>query len=358
MTRGWLFVTLALLGCAPEADERAARDETVGLDTGPHGAVVVEEGRAVVRAQTAEAIQLWANAPAFALTVTRATAGDVLLEVRNAMPEAELRGAPHVELASDEPTVRRWRVSLSADPTRLRLAPPEDAAADRSASWRFGFLADIQDGIDGVQDVFATLNAQPDLRFVLGAGDITQDGTREEMARFEGELAGLERPFYSTLGNHDVIEGTRWHEVFGRGSYRFLFRGVQFSLVDSASATLAPQARRWLDGWLAEGRRRTHVVAMHIPLLDPVGVRNGAFGSRAEAGSVVAAMAEGGVDLALYGHIHSFYAFEHGGIPAYIAGGGGAFPERLDGYERHVMVVEVAADGGVLDAVYVGVPGG
>lgn len=349
MSRAWWMV-LCLAGCAPEAAERATRDETVGVASTVHGDVVVTGGLAVVRSQTADTIQLWASAPAIELTVTRPVAREVAIEVLNAMPEAVLTGVRASSVASPRPTQKRWLAVLPEGTSRFTIAPPEATSA---GAWRFGFLADVQDAIDRVQDVFATLNAQPELSFVLGAGDLTQDGTLEEMARFEAELVGLARPFYSTLGNHDVLEGTLWHDVFGRGSFRFTYRGVQFTLLDSASATLDPKTTSWLQGWLDEGRSRTHVVAMHIPLVDPVGVRNGAFGSRAEAAKILAMMAGGEVDLALYGHIHSFYAFDHAGIPAFIAGGGGAFPETLDGYERHVLVFDVGAEMGVIGTSYV-----
>jgi 3',5'-cyclic-AMP phosphodiesterase len=39
--------------------------------------------------------------------------------------------------------------------------------------------------------------------------------------------------------------------------------------------------------------------------------------------------------------VHSFYAFTNAGIPAYISGGGGAIPQRLDGIGRHYLVVDV-----------------
>jgi len=87
---------------------------------------------------------------------------------------------------------------------------------------------------------------------------------------------------------------------------------------------------------------------MHIPPLDPTGVRNGAFASRNEAATLLGRFAENGVDLTLYGHIHSYYEFDNAGIPAFISGGGGAIPERFDHMGRHFMVIEVSAGGGVL----------
>ena len=65
---------------------------------------------------------------------------------------------------------------------------------------------------------------------------------------------------------------------------------------------------------------------MHIPPVDPIGVRNGSFANRNEAAKLLTRLARGGVDLTLYGHIHSYYAFENAGIPAHISGGGGAIP--------------------------------
>ena len=129
--------------------------------------------------------------------------------------------------------------------------------------------------------------------------------------------------------------------AFLRANKALALTGVGFTLLDSASATIDPLAYEWLDQWLAEGRHQVHVVAMHIPPLDPDGERNGAFASRSEASMLLAKLAAGGVDLTLYGHLHSFYAFGNGGIPAYISGGGGAIPERLDSVGRHFLVIDV-----------------
>ena len=56
-------------------------------------------------------------------------------------------------------------------------------------------------------------------------------------------------------------------------------------------------------------------------------------------------LADGNVDLTLYGHIHTYEAFENAGIPAFISGGGGADPMKGDGIDRHFLVVDVGADG-------------
>jgi 3',5'-cyclic AMP phosphodiesterase CpdA len=248
--------------------------------------------------------------------------------------------------------VKRWRLinlgdegdggadgGLSGRRTRLLLAAPD--AGDRTP-FRFAVYADIQEKIDKIQDIHSRMNEDPGLRFALLSGDLTTRGTSAQLARFQREMKTLSFPVYATLGNHEL--GTRddlFHDFFGRGNFSFTFRGARFTLLDSASATIAPVAYGWLDEWLAAGARSFHLVTMHIPPLDPVGQRGGGFASRLEAGMLVSRLAAGLVDVTIYGHVHSYYAFSNAGIPAYVTGGGGAVPERLDGIGRHYLAIDV-----------------
>jgi hypothetical protein len=87
------------------------------------------------------------------------------------------------------------------------------------------------------------------------------------------------------------------------------------------------------------------VFATHIPLIDPFGIRGGGFASRVEAHQVLGWLAEGRVDAAFYGHVHTFHAFTAAGIPSYISGGGGGVPETFDGVGRHFLVVKANPTG-------------
>ena len=218
----------------------------------------------------------------------------------------------------------------------MRLAAPDAA---ENTGFQFGLLSDVQEAIDRVSDIFDLMNEQPKMRFLLGAGDLTQRGTREQLERFQRELLRLRVPYFTTLGNHELGQNPDlFHDYFGRSSLHFRFHGVAFTLLDDGSASLDPMVYDWLDGWLAEARRDVHVVAMHIPPIDPIGVRNGSWASRSEAAKLLGRLAEGRVDMTLYGHIHSYYEFDNAGIPAFISGGGGAIPERFDGIGRHFML--------------------
>jgi Icc protein len=341
----WVF------SCLRPSDDRAERDLEIGQAEVEGTSVTVKDGLAAVRSLTDQELVLWGSAPGFRFELVSDSARDLDVEVQNCLPDAELRvlgSSGSVVALGDRgvPTRKLWRLAAPVGSVRLELTTPD---ASDTTQFRFALMSDVQEAIDEVQDVLERVNGVPRVRFLLGAGDLTEQGTREQLERFQRELLMLEVPYFTTLGNHELgASPSRYHDYFGRGNFQFGFRGVTFTLLDSASATLDPIVYEWLDGWLRTADRM-HVVSMHIPPLDPIGVRNGAFASRPEAAKLLAKLAQGGVDLTVYGHIHSYYSFENAGIPAYISGGGGAIPERFDRIGRHFLVFDIDATVGVLE---------
>ena len=345
-TRRFCFVSVLGVGaCLRPSEERARDDLGVGRSDADGLSVKVAEGRAVIREQNAGELSLWASAPRFDLSLAWPDAAPEAfsLDVYNCMPRAELtlrRG--RASLASTGPRSRgvcSYRITSPGPELELAYGPPD---SERLEPFRFAVMSDVQEALPRVQDIFTLLDAQPDIDFLLGAGDLTEQGTRQQLERFQRELEELEIPYYTTLGNHELGQSpTLYHRYFGRCSQSFEYKGVRFTLLDSASATIDPIVFGWLDEWLALGAAGPHVVAMHIPPLDPIGVRNGAFANRNEAAKLLGRLAEAGVDMTFYGHIHSYYHFDNAGIPAHISGGGGAIPERFDDMGRHFLVVDV-----------------
>ena len=336
--------------CARPAEERVEQDGNVGRASSETLAVHVKDGLAAVRALDATRVVLWGSAPSYELELTSDEAASVTVELQNCLSDAEFVALEPADLTLTEepsalPTRRTFVVELPPGASRFRVAAPD---ADDSGPFRFALLSDVQEALDRVSDIFERMNLEPDVRFLLGAGDLTEQGSVEQLERYQDELRALDVPYFTTLGNHELGQSpTLYHEYFGRGNFQFGFRGVTFTLLDSASATLDPTVYDWLDGWLSNARDGVHVISMHIPPLDPIGVRNGAFASRPEAAKLLAKLAEGNVDLTLYGHIHSYYSFENAGIPAYISGGGGAIPERFDNVGRHFLVFDIDPEHGV-----------
>lgn len=344
------FAALLLVAaCLRPSEDRAERDLEVGQAEHAGLSVDVRDGLATVRSLSDDAVVLWGSAPGFQVRLDLPEPRELSIEIQNCMRDAELtlanaNGAtlsalPDTGIA----TRRRWQLSANAGTVELELAAPD---ADAHSPFRFALLSDVQEAIDDVGDVFARINEQKSLRFLLGAGDLTEQGTREQLVRYQSELSLLSVPYFTTLGNHEL--GTTpdlFHDYFGRGNFQFRFHGVYFTLLDSASASLDPIVYDWLDTWLGRAERSVHVVAMHIPPIDPIGVRNGSWASRSEAAKLLGRLAQGRVDLTLYGHVHSYYEFDNAGIPAFISGGGGAIPERFDRIGRHFMVFEISTQG-------------
>jgi Icc-related predicted phosphoesterase len=349
--RAVLLLALATSTCLEPSEDRAERDLEIGKATIPALTVDVAEGHAAIRALEPGQLTLWGSVPRFDVDLNRSSAVSKFwtLEVWNALPDTQLSSNTELEISelpTDVATRKRWSLSVPEGRTRISVGPP---MATQRAAFRFALMSDVQEAIDDVSDVYDRINAEPDVRFLLGAGDLTERGTRAELERFESELLRLKIPYFTTLGNHELgTTPSLYQEFFGRANYHFQFQGVSFTLLDSASATLDLQVYTWLDAWLAKAKNSVHVVAMHIPPLDPSGVRNGAFASRAEAAKLLGRLAEARVDLTLYGHVHSYYAFDNAGIPAFISGGGGAIPERFDRIGRHFLVIDTDPDRGVL----------
>ncbi len=331
-----LLLLLFATGCLDVADGRALIDLEVGRAGDAALSVEVEDGLATVRGIAGNRVGLWANAPTLDVTLQSSAPNEVELTIENVLADAHLEGGEALE--REIATVGRWRVAV-AGRTTVRLTTDD---ADDLDPWRFAVFADVQEAIDDVQDVFALIDAnQP--RFALIAGDLTEQGTEEELERFQAEMKRLGVPAYATLGNHDIgTTDALFSTYFGRGSSSFVFRGVRFTFLDSASAMIAPLTDTMLDDWLGRPEDLLHVATMHIAPHDPTGTRNGAFASRAEAARVLRRLADGGVDATFYGHVHSYYAFDNAGMAAFITGGGGAIPERLDGIGRHFLTVDVA----------------
>jgi predicted phosphodiesterase len=345
--RAVLLLAAAALGvrCLSVTEPRAERDLEVGRHQVDDTEFTVRDGLAAVRRVAGDQIDLWSSAPSFELRIEVAAGGraDWLLAVQNCMPDAVLRvleGAVTVtEEAEPIATRRRFRLQLPEGQSVIAVGPADAAGAE---PFRFALLSDVQEAIDSIQDIFAKINQDPSIEFLLGAGDLTERGTHDELLRYQRELLALRVPYYTTLGNHELGRTpTLWHDYFGRASFHFVFHDTHFSLLDSGSAMIDPMVLGWLDGWLEQASDRVHIVAMHIPPIDPIGVRNGSFASRNEAAALLAKLAAGNVDLTLYGHIHSYYAFENAGIPARVSGGGGAIPERFDGIGRHFLTIDV-----------------
>lgn len=339
-----ILLTGLTSSCINVAEERAQADERVGSASEAGLQVRVQGGLASVREIQRERVTLWGQAPVLEVTLIAAQSGGLEVTLRNAMADAQLTldGQP-VARQSELDTRHTWSLMLEAEREHVvRIGPPVAISDDDTAAWRFVVYADVQETLDHVQDIYDEMKRDDSIEFGLISGDLTDTGTPKQLERFQKELEALPFPVFATLGNHELgTSETLFHEYFGRGNYHFGYRGAHFTMLDSASATISPRVYPWIEEWLAAAGAQPHLVVMHIPVLDDSGKRSGAFASRQEANQLLDTLATGGVDLAIYGHVHTYSTYQHSGIPAIISGGGGSIPMKLDGIGRHFLTIDV-----------------
>jgi hypothetical protein len=352
---GMIGCVFVLAACTRPGEQRAMAELEVGSASRPGISVQAIGGLAAIRALGDGTLDVWSQTPDLELAVTldATAAGSWTIVARNTLVDAVLteNGAVHPRAPGGAPTVATFTLALGAGTTTLRIAPPD---ADRVEPYRFAAMADIQTALPVVDDMFRVISGVPDLRFVVGMGDITERGELAEYELFDRQLQTLAIPFYTTLGNHELWgPPERFFDRYGRASFHFSFKGAAFTFVDSGDTGLDPIVEGWLDGWLDAARDQVHVFLTHVPPLDPFGGRYGSFRSAEDARRLLARLVVGKVDLTLYGHIHTYIQFDNAGIPAYISGGGGALPMRWDGIDRHFLVVTIDPASQQIDSVEV-----
>lgn len=339
---------LSLVACTRPAESRATQELDVGAAALTDATVTVVDGLAAIRTLIDRHVELWASAPAIDVIIecNATSAGPWTILARNTLHDSVLvldgvtvlRGVT----ADSTPTVAAFAIALSPGPHQLRIAPPD---ADTIEPFHIVAMADIQTALPEVDDLFDAIDTVPDARFVVAMGDITERAEVSEFEQFDRQLRALAIPYYTTLGNHELwADPARFFDRYGRASFHFEFKGAAFTFVDSGDAGLDPLVEQWLDGWLAQARDQLHVFLTHIPPIDPIGVRYGSFRSTADGYRLIDRLVAGNVDLALYGHIHTYFPYTNAGIRSYISGGGGADPMKFDGIDRHFL--EIALDPG------------
>ena len=340
-----------LAGCLSPGDDRVLADMSVGRADVEGLNIRIENGLAAIRSAGQEELTLWAQAPAFSIEVTSLQNRPLKLEILNCMPDAVglLNNQPQTRLESQSATRCLFDLSLPSGSSTILIAPSD---WNEPTTFSFADMGDIQRALSEVDDIFQAISDTPELRFVMSTGDITESAAISEYDLFEEKLSALSIPYFSTIGNHELTNDfSRWTSRFGLFSIHFEFKGVRFSFVDSGNASISPLLQERLDRWLETSKDAVHIFGTHYPLIDPVGSRGGDFRSRLEGHNVLAKLVKGNVDLALYGHIHSYYNYDNAGVPSVISGGGGALPERFDGVDRHFLKVTVSAEEGSVDSV-------
>jgi len=102
----------------------------------------------------------------------------------------------------------------------------------------------LKDAIDG------------SIRFVIVLGDITQNGSEQDLKKFIEIADDMGVPCYPVIGNHDIYFGNwkAWKENIGSTSYRIDGGGTTLFILDSANSFFGKEQLDWLQRELANTR--------------------------------------------------------------------------------------------------------
>lgn len=178
--------------------------------------------------------------------------------------------------------------------------------------------------------------------FILHGGDYSDNGSEKETDHFLALVNGSvpDVPFFVVMGNHEkrkVFAEKIGPSNFSLDSARLKLRVIA---VDNASDALKIPELNYLSSQLAVKRENTFV-AMHVP---PKTKRWNRHTFSDGAAELENALAENGIKVAFYFHVHLYDRDEIKGVPSIIYAGAGAPLVRF-GFPgepvHHIVVVHV-----------------
>ena len=226
--------------------------------------------------------------------------------------------------------------------------PPKDNPDD----FRFIVMGDSQGITEGLEEIIGDANSLRPL-FVAHCGDLVPSGTEEQYETFIETMDGLDVPFFTVLGNHDIKNNGEetYTSSLAPPYYSFTYGDFRFIFLDSSELGIDEEQYSWLEGELQGDERE--FVFLHVPPFDPVTGEKHSFSSPEDANRFMQLMSDGGVEAVFCGHIHVFNETVIDGVTYVITGGAGAplyAPEDEGGF-HHYVVVHVSESGCEIEVV-------
>jgi predicted phosphodiesterase len=180
-----------------------------------------------------------------------------------------------------------------------------------------------------------------DSKFIVVTGDITGNGTKEEMQRFTDIARTFGVPCYPVIGNHDVYVDNAgpWKEIIGSSTYRIdsSDNTATLFILDNANASFGQEQLQWLEGEMKSARKRVFVFAhdnFFVNGSPPDFEQTTDVFERARVMSLL----QGNCDMMFMGHLHKQIIKEYGGV-TYIVN------ENYCDHKRTICRVHVSDDG-------------
>jgi predicted phosphodiesterase len=169
----------------------------------------------------------------------------------------------------------------------------------------------------GLEKIIPLIANDRDIKFVVINGDITQNGNKENIAKFieiAHALEDLGVPCYPVIGNHDIYFNNwpNWKAYIGSTYYRIDSGKTTLFFLDSANAYFGKTQLDWLESGIKTAGRRVFVFS-HVNLFvkSPFDIQQ--FTDVRERARIISIL-KGRCDIMFMGHVHKRILNEAGGV--------------------------------------------
>ncbi len=185
----------------------------------------------------------------------------------------------------------------------------------KNSDWLYKILSDMEDDIKfavisdthydykELEKFIDHVNTRKDIAFVVVGGDIADKGLLKEYEFFEEIMKGLNKPYFTVIGNHDYLAGGGevYRQMFGAYNYSIEAGDKKIIFFDDIfwESNKRPEFL-WLENELKSAGSRELVVITHIP---PFGDQF----SKEDELIYVNLMKKYKVQLSVHGHVHTAY---------------------------------------------------
>ncbi len=184
-----------------------------------------------------------------------------------------------------------------------------------------------------------------DIDFFTVLGDLSEDGTSEELTTIKADLDQVGVPYYATIGNHDLFQDSskggwdQWKSTFGAATYSVTLGGVvRIILLDTATGNIGATQFRWLENQLKTPVPFT-LVGSHYPVNGGPSPSIWRLESVEERYKLTHLLNRYGVYAYVAGHLHAFEEDRVGNDILHLTVGS-MYPYSLDFGSRGYVLFE------------------
>ena len=156
--------------------------------------------------------------------------------------------------------------------TEKNLAKIQAIDVGDSKTFKIALLSDPHYHYGKLEDAITHINADPSYVFAIVAGDLTENGLKQEFVFFHETMAKLKIPYITVIGNHDYLSNGEllYNQMYGTYNYTLVFNNTKFVLFDNNTIESEKEPNfDWFASELVNDKGYDHVIPLaHVPPYD------------------------------------------------------------------------------------------